>query len=103
MNEAVTLALAWLAGLALGALFFGGLWWTVRAGITARRPALWFLGSLLFRMGIALAGFYAVSAGNLNRLLVCLFGFFIARSIVTRLSGAPGKSPCPTGAERHAP
>ena len=32
MNEALTLVLAWLAGGVLGAIFFGGLWWTVRKG-----------------------------------------------------------------------
>jgi hypothetical protein len=27
MNEILTLVLAWIAGGALGAIFFGGLWW----------------------------------------------------------------------------
>ena len=30
MNETLALVLAWLAGGVLGAIFFGGLWWTVR-------------------------------------------------------------------------
>ena len=55
MNELLTLALALVAGLLLGAIFFGGLWWTVRKGISSKQPALWFLGSLLLRMSIALA------------------------------------------------
>ena len=49
MNEVLTLALALLAGVALGAVFFGGLWWTVRKGVSSKHPALWFLGSLLLR------------------------------------------------------
>jgi len=57
MNETLTLALAWLAGGALGAIFFGGLWWTVRKGVSSPQPALWFFGSLLLRMSIVLAGF----------------------------------------------
>ena len=40
-----------LAGLVLGAIFFGGLWWTVRKGLSSQQPALWFLGSMLLRMG----------------------------------------------------
>ena len=80
MNEPLTLALAGLAGSGLGALFFGGLWWTVRKGVSASQPALWFLGSLLLRMGIALAGFYVVSGGHLGRLLACLAGFALARA-----------------------
>ena len=86
MNEPLTLALAWLAGSALGATFFGGLWWTVRKGVSANQPALWFFGSLLVRMGIALAGFYVVSGGHLDRLLACLVGFVVARPVVTWLT-----------------
>ena len=89
MNETLTLALALVAGLLLGAIFFGGLWWTVRRGVSSRQPALWFFGSLLLRMSIALAGFYFVSGGHWERLLVCLLGFVIARFIVTRLAGPP--------------
>ena len=87
MNEILTLTLALVAGLLLGAIFFGGLWWTVRKGVSSRQPALWFFGSLLLRMSIALAGFYFVSSGHWERLLVCLLGFVTARFIVTRLTG----------------
>ena len=87
MNDSLTLALA--AGAGLGAIFFGGLWWTVQKGVSSRLPALWFLGSLLLRMGIALAGFYLVSGGHWKRLLACLVGFVIARFIVTLLAGLP--------------
>lgn len=93
MSDTVTLMLAWGAGLVLGAVFFGGLWWTVRRGVSRQRPALWFAGSLLLRMGIALAGFYFVSDGRWQRLLACLLGFLIARFIVTRLTRPPVE-PC---------
>jgi F1F0 ATPase subunit 2 len=86
MNETLTLALAGLAGAALGAIFFGGLWWTVRRGVTSAQPAVWFLGSLLARMSIALAGFYFVARGDLKRLFVCLLGFVMARFIITWLT-----------------
>jgi F1F0 ATPase subunit 2 len=91
MNEVVTvaLALALVAGLLLGAIFFGGLWWTVRKGVSSKRPALLFLGSLLLRTGVVIAGFYLVSDGHWQRLLVCLLGFAVARFIVTRLAGSP--------------
>ena len=89
MNETLTLALAWVAGGVLGAIFFGGLWWTVRKGVSSQQPALWFFGSLLLRMSIALAGFYFVSGGHWDRLLACLLGLVIARFIVTRLTGPP--------------
>ncbi len=92
MSEAVMLALAGIAGAALGVIFFGGLWWTVRKSVASKRPALWFFGSLLLRTAIVLAGFYLVSDGRWQRILACLIGFFVARFIVTlrlRPTGCP--------------
>jgi hypothetical protein len=37
-------------------------------------------------MSIALAGFYFVSGGHWERLLLCLVGFVIARLVVTWLT-----------------
>jgi F1F0 ATPase subunit 2 len=104
MNETLTLALAWLAGGGLGAFFFGGLWWTVRKGVSSPRPALWFLGSGLLRMSIVLAGFYFVSGGQWKRLLACLLGFVIARLAVTRLTRLWAENPSrPKQEASHAP
>ncbi len=64
MSDLPTLALAFVAGALLGAFFFGGLWWTVQKGVASEQPALWFLGSLLLRTGLILAGFYLVSQGH---------------------------------------
>jgi F1F0 ATPase subunit 2 len=86
MHETLSLVLAWVAGGVLGAMFFGGLWWTVRKGVSSRQPALWFFGSLLLRMSLALAGLYVVSGGQWDRLLVCLLGFVMARLVVTWLT-----------------
>jgi len=92
MNETLTLTLAWVAGAALGAFFFGGLWWTVRKLALSPRPALWFFGSALARMGIALAGFYLVAGGQWERLIACLLGFVTARLAVTWLTRSSGQS-----------
>ena len=92
MNDPLPLLLAGAAGLVLGAIFFGGLWWTVRKGLTARQPALWFLGSMLLRMGIALTGFYFVGRGDWRRLIACLLGFVIARFVVTWLTRPPAEN-----------
>jgi len=97
MNDAFALILSGLAGGVIGAIFFGGLWWTVRKGVASPRPALWFFGSLLLRTAITLAGFYLVVAGgHWERLLLCLLGFVIARVVVTRLTRPPLEV-------RHAP
>jgi F1F0 ATPase subunit 2 len=92
MNETLPLVLTGAAGLLLGATFFGGLWWTIRKGLVSQRPALWFLGSVLLRMSIALAGFYFISAGHWDRLLLCLLGFVVARFVVTRLTRPSGEN-----------
>ena len=89
MNNVLFLVLALVAGLLLGAIFFGGLWWTVRKGISSKSPALWFLGSMLLRMGIVLLGFYFVGRDDWQRLVACLLGFIIARIIVMRLTRTP--------------
>ena len=97
MSDILPLSLAFLAGAMLGVFFFGGLWWTVRKGVTSGTPALWFLGSLLLRTGVILAGFYLVSQGHWSRLVACLLGFLIARVIVVkRLIRAPEEEQCPS-------
>ena len=104
MNETLSLALAGVAGLLLGVIFFGGLWWTVHKGVSSPRPALWFLGSGVVRMSIALAGFYFVGRGHWKRLLLCLVGFLVVRLIVTWLTRSPGRAQnYPTQEAGHAP
>ena len=104
MNETLTLVLAWVAGVVLGAIFFGGLWWTVRKGVSSKQPALWFFGSLLLRMSIVLAGFYFVSGGHWERLLLCLLGFVMARLVVTWLTRPSGENQTrPAQEASHAP
>ncbi len=73
------IALAAVLGAGLGALFFGGLWLTVRALPTARYPAALSLGSLAVRSILVMAGFYVVSAGHWERLIAALVGFVLAR------------------------
>lgn len=94
MNDIVMMAYALSSGLVLGIVFFGGLWWTVNRGLTARQPALWFILSLLLRLSVALAGFYFVAGSDWRRLLVCLAGFVIARQIVTRSTRIRGGAGC---------
>ena len=89
MNNFLFLVLALVVGLLLGTIFFGGLWWTVRKGVFSKSPALWFLGSMLLRMSLVLAGFYFVGRGDWVRLVICLLGFVVARFIVMRLTRPP--------------
>lgn len=102
MNE--TWMLAGVAGLLLGGIFFGGLWWTVRwtvrEGVASRRPALLFIASFVLRASIVLAGIYLVGRESgpqkWQPLLLCLLGFVVARFLVTWLTRH-------TAEARHAP
>ena len=96
MSEFLSLATTLVAGVLLGAFFFGGLWWTVRRGVSSEWPALWFFGSLLVRMSITLTGFYFVGQEHWERWLLCLLGFVLARlvaGLLTRLSGESQTGP----------
>ncbi len=83
MIEVAHLALAFAAGAALGVIFFAGLWWTVRRGVSSQRPELWFFGSMLLRTAVTLAGFYFVGREHWERWLLCLLGFILGRVVVT--------------------
>ena len=93
MSEILALAsalvLPLLAGVLLGTFFFGGLWWTIRRGVSSKQPAALFFFSLLLRTGIALAGFYFVARGDWRRVLACLVGFILARILVTWRTRVP--------------
>ena len=82
MNEIIYMLMVFAAGLVLGILFFGGLWFTVKKAMISKRPAIWFIGSFLIRISIALIGFYYLSRGSWKNLLISLLGFIIARSII---------------------
>jgi F1F0 ATPase subunit 2 len=90
MNEVWLLVLALPAGVLLGVIFFGGLWWTVRKGVSSEQPVFWFFGSLLLRMSITLVGLYLISGGQWRRLLLGLAGFVVARCGVTWLTRSSG-------------
>jgi F1F0 ATPase subunit 2 len=86
------LALGLVVGTALGGAFFLGLRWTVHRGLSSQAPGLWFAASLLVRAGALLVGLYAVGQGDWRRLPACLIGFWIARSIVTRIGREPPRA-----------
>ena len=72
-------------------------WWTVHEGPSSDHAGpLWFVGSLLLRTGVILAGFYFVSQNHWSRLVMCLLGFLIARVfVVKRLTHEPAEEPTP--------
>jgi F1F0 ATPase subunit 2 len=96
MSEISMVALAVFAGFMLGAVFFGGLWWTIQRGFASAQPAVWFSSSLLLRTTMTLGGFLFVTHGDWRRMVGCLAGFLIARFLILRFSR--GTSPIEEGA-----
>lgn len=84
MADFMRLLMLFSIGIALGVVFFGGLWWTVLKGIHTKRPGLFFSISLILRTGITLTVFILISKGSFERLAACLLGFFLARWVVMR-------------------
>jgi len=81
-------------GALLGALYFGGLWLTVRRLPTLDHPMLWLLASTLTRLALVLAAFFVVSQGHWSWLLACLAGFVAVRIVLVRRArpaGPPAK------------
>jgi F1F0 ATPase subunit 2 len=102
MSDLSLLIAALLAGLLLGAVFYGGLWWTVRRSVSSKSLSVWLIGSFALRAIIVLGGFHMVSQGDWRRLLGCLLGFVIARigvTCLTKMQSRP-KDHCVPGAGR---
>jgi F1F0 ATPase subunit 2 len=89
MSEVFSLTLALLAGVLLGAFFFGGLWWTVNRSMASTQPAVLILGSFLLRTSVTVTGFYVALQGGWRNLVACMVGFLVARIVVTRFIAAP--------------
>lgn len=85
MSDTVHYGLSLLAGAALGAVFFGGLWLTIQKMRDARHPALLLVGSYVGRSVITLAGFFVIAGERLERLLFAVLGFILARMVINRL------------------
>ncbi|MEO8339364.1 MAG: ATP synthase subunit I [Nitrospirota bacterium] len=89
MRETVPFLVAFLVGVLAGAVFFGGLWWTIRRALLSDLAGLWFAGSFLVRAAIALAGFYVAGQGDWRRLICSVAGFLVARLLVVRFTRSP--------------
>lgn len=75
---------AFLAGVGLGAIFFGGLWLTVRRTLSSSTLGVVLMAGFMLRVSIVLAGFYAISLGGWQRMIPSLLGFLMARLLITR-------------------
>jgi F1F0 ATPase subunit 2 len=79
------IVLSLLVGAALGAVYFGGLWLTLKRLPSSSHPGLLVFGSYFGRLAVCLLGFFLISlGGHWERLLVCLAGLVAARMVMVR-------------------
>ena len=69
-------------GAALGVLFFGGLWWTVKCLPQGNYPAALLLLSFAVRITLLLLGFYWLMDKEVLQLLALLLGVLLARLLL---------------------
>lgn len=84
MNDLLFILLALLAGAILGWFFFFGLRITVERLPRVKHPWLLMLSSYIARTSIVVAAFFFIMQGDLIRLLACLVGFILARTIILK-------------------
>jgi F1F0 ATPase subunit 2 len=78
-SSPLVLALAALAGIFLGILYFGGLWWTIQR-ISQSSQSVWLLAvSFILRTILIMGGFFVITNGKLERLAVSMLAFFVTR------------------------
>ncbi len=105
--SAETLLLGVVAGLALGWVYFRGLWWTAERALHARRPGALLFASYLARTALTLAVFVALLRLGAGALVAALVGFVAARTLVVRHRAehgrtAGGSARAPTSERREA-
>lgn len=98
MSDVLMLVGGFTAGALLGAVFYGGLWWTVRR-VAAQSQALWLFASFLVRSTLAVLVFYAYARSDWHGLAACFLGFLAARLIVSSLVRSRAESGSPVTRE----
>lgn len=78
------LALALVAGLALGFVYFGGLWLTVRRVPRSRNPQLLVFGSFVLRLGVTVAALVLLARVHWQLALAAMAALVATRIVLVR-------------------
>lgn len=98
MSTVIALAAGFVAGVVLGLVFFGGLWWTTQRLATSSRPGLLVSVSLLVRVIVLAAGLLLLAQVGGGPLLLATVGLLATRIGLTRLV-VGGRLPQPATSE----
>ena len=101
MSAVITLAAGLVAGVVLGLVFFGGLWWTTQRLATSSRPAMLVSIRLLVRVALLAAGLFLLAQVGSGAILAAALGLLAARIGLTRLA-VNGRLPQPATSEPTA-
>ncbi len=85
--------IVFLAAMAAGGMYYGGLWYTTGRLLTAKYAAVWALSSFLIRSAVLLVIFYALAGSDARRWLICSAGMLTARLITAKWAKSGGV-PC---------
>lgn len=85
------LFLSFTAGGVMGAVFFGGLWWTVQKITDSEKPYLIIIASFVVRTGVVLTGFYFIMGYGWANLMLGTAGFLICRVFIAYKLGPATK------------
>lgn len=86
MSDVIALAAGLVAGVVLGMVFFGGLWWTTQRLATSSRPGLLLTVSLLVRVVVLVAGLFGLARIGGGPLLLAALGLVCVRVVLVRLA-----------------
>lgn len=70
------------AGLGLGLVYFGGLWWTSRRIARAAWPQAFYFVSFALRMALLLGGIWLVTGARAATTALCLVGVLVGRRLM---------------------
>jgi F1F0 ATPase subunit 2 len=90
--------LAAAGGALVGALYFAGLWWTVRRAPRTRRPLVLIAASFVLRGALAGLALVGLAGGDVARLLAAVAGFLVVRTVLVwrlRAGAPPVRAPGP--------
>ncbi len=91
VSTGLQIGVAALAGVALGAAYFAGLWWTVLHLPGMRRPWAWLAASAAARMALLLAGLSLLLPLGAGAVAAAVGGFVLARIAACRWLRTPGE------------